>query len=194
MEPWSEKENTLGFYSPNHKYLTLYDYGGDDTVAGITKETIQTALHEVWHQFFDVLTAQQPIWLNEGIAEFVGHCDIPRDGSKVNVGLLIRKQGDDFMTRYQVLKSLDKYYRLNDLFRMTTAEWHKSDKNVLYAQSWSVVYYAMKGGNDAFKKDFQKFFKDLRDGRPWLDAVEQHFPEKKLDALEKQWLKFIREL
>lgn len=189
-------ENLLGFYDPTFKYLQLFDQQDHYQICGIGKDTIDTFLHEGWHQFFDVLAARTPIWMNEGIAEYLGAADISADGRKLVLGTLIREDGD-FVTNFeQIRKRIENgsAYRWKELFRITVPQWHAGDRHALYAQSWSIVYYAMKGNNEPFRRDFQKFFAEIRKGKPWREALELHLPEKKLDAYEVQWLEFMKKL
>ncbi|MBI2922257.1 MAG: DUF1570 domain-containing protein [Planctomycetes bacterium] len=189
-------ESTLGFFDPNFKYIQLYNREGGGWVCGIGTETLDTFWHEGWHQFFDVLTTQRPDWINEGLAEFVGKGDVSEDGSRLTLGTLVKSRGD-FVTRYERIKEVVTALRhvpFRDFFRCDGDKWEAGDVLAHYAQAWAVVYYALRGDNEAFRKDFRKLFAEIVKGTAWADAVKAVFPDGKLDEYEKKWISYIERL
>jgi len=187
--------NTLGFYSPNLRYLQLYSQEGAATkVCGLSTDTIDTFFHEGWHQFFDLLTGQTPIWINEGLAEFLGYAAVKEQGRNIELGLLVRVRGETY-TRYERIKELmlrNMHTPFRDFFKFDSKQWHAGDTNNYYAQAWSIAYYALKGDNDNFRKDYSKLFVELLKGKRLVDILPDVFPDKKLDELEKSWLAYWR--
>jgi len=192
-----DTENTLGFYEPNMKYLQLYSQeGAQSKVCGLALDTVDTFFHEGWHQFFDMLTAQTPIWLDEGLAEFLGHASVKDKGAKIELGLLIRARGDHY-TRYERIKETirdGKHVEFSRFFHFTTRDWNAGDVNIHYAQAWSIAYFALKGGDKNFQKDYSKMFWELVKGRPAEEVVNEIFDEAKLDKYEEAWLKYWKNL
>lgn len=191
-----EHENVMGFFDPNFKDIVLFNRPGSGEVCGIDAETLDTFWHEGWHQVFDLLTAQRPIWMNEGLAEFVGKGDVSEDGRQVTLGKLVTV-GARVVSRYERIKEVlkdGKSVPFRDFFRFDDTRWEAGDVLAHYAQAWAVCFYAMKGDNDAFRKDFRKLFQELVKGSPWLDAVNGIFTDEKLDAYEKQWKAYMDKL
>lgn len=192
-----DTESTLGFYEPNMKYLQLYSQeGAQSKVCGLALETVDTFFHEGWHQFFDMLTAQTPIWVDEGLAEFLGHASVMDKGAKIELGLLIRTRGD-FYTRYERIKETirdGQHVKFKKFFHFTTSDWNEGDVNIHYAQAWSIAYFALKGGDKNFQKDYSKMFWELVKGRPVEEVVNEIFDEAKLDKYEEAWLKYWKNL
>ncbi|MEK7469949.1 MAG: DUF1570 domain-containing protein [Planctomycetota bacterium] len=192
----AQHENVLGFYDPNFKYIQLFNQPGGGEICGIHARTLDTFWHEGWHQVFDALTAQHPKWLNEGIAEFLGKGDVSDDGSKLTLGKLVTVD-DRFMTRFERIKGVIKEKKqapFREFFMYEHEQWNAGDVLANYAQAWSVVYYAMKGDNEALRKDFRKLLQELLKGTRWQDAVKTIFPEAKLDEYEAKWTAWMEKL
>lgn len=188
-----DTENTLGFYEPNLKYLQLYSQPGQASkVCGLAVDTVDTFFHEGWHQFFDMLTEQTPVWVDEGLAEFLGHAKVTNKGAKIELGLLIRARGDTY-TRYERIRESTregKHVPFTRFFKYTREEWDSGDINIHYAQAWSISYYALKGDNPAFTKDYSKLFWELVEGRHIDEVVAEIFPDDKLEKYEQAWLAY----
>jgi tetratricopeptide (TPR) repeat protein len=185
--------NALGFFSPAMKYLQLYSQpGAESKVCGLALDTIDTFFHEGWHQFFDQLSEQRPIWLNEGLAEFLGYASVKDKGAKIELGLLIRARGKNY-TRYEINKELVKqsaYIPFTDFFKYTPRDWHANDSDVCYSQAWSIAYFALKGSDANFKKDYASLFRELLRGRPNDEVVDEIFGDEKLKKYEDAWKKY----
>jgi tetratricopeptide (TPR) repeat protein len=191
-----EHENLLGFYDPNFKYIQLFNQPGGGEVCGIHAETLDTFWHEGWHQVFDALTSQHPTWLNEGIAEFLGKGDVSDDGSKLTLGKLVTVEAR-FVSRYERIKEIlkeKKHVPFREFFKYEHEQWDKGDVLAHYAQAWAVVYYAMKGDNEALRKDFRKLLQELLKGTRWQDAMKAIFTDAKLDDYEAKWRAFMEKL
>jgi hypothetical protein len=188
-----ESKHTLGFYEPNMKFLQLYSQpGAQSKVCGLALDTVDTFFHEGWHQFFDMLTEQTPIWVDEGIAEFLGHASVTNKGAKIELGLLIRSRGDHY-TRYERIREMiseGKQVPFTKFFRYTVREWNEGDVNCNYAQAWSIAYFALQGKDEAFRKDYSRLFLELVKGRRIDELVDEIFPEEKLKKYEEAWLKY----
>ena len=190
---FGESENALGFYDPNNKYLQLYSQeGAKSRVCGLALDTVDTFFHEGWHQLFDMLTEQTPRWVDEGLAEFLGHASVKAKGKKIRLGLLIRSRGNRY-TRYERIKETileGKHIPFKEFFRFGPREWNAGDLNVHYAQAWSIAYFALQGGDKKFRKDYSKMFWELVKGRRADEIVDEIFSDKKLAVYEKSWLRY----
>lgn len=192
-----DSESMLGYYAPMWSFLCLYNAVGGDQVYGMTEETMDTFFHEGWHQFYDVIADRPPIWLNEGLAELLGPTKVLEGGRKLNLAPLVKRRDPERVSRYEHIQMAVRggtHFPFRTFFRTTPKEWHAGDKSLYYAQSWAVCYYAMRGTNAAFRKDFLAFFWGTTQGRPQKDLVDEFFPDAKLDAYEKAWLDYMKKL
>jgi tetratricopeptide (TPR) repeat protein len=192
-----DKENTHGFFDPNLNYMQVRNVDdGSGWVCGLSVESLDTFWHEGWHQFFHLMTDETPIWMNEGVAEFLAKGEVEGNGAKITLGLLVKERGR-FLTRYErIRETVEKgtHVPFRKFFRMDSTAWNAGDLNVHYAQAWAVAYFAFKGPNEEFRKDWCRLFRELVKGRKADEAVTELFPDAELDALEKQWLAYIRKL
>lgn len=190
-------EHALGFYDPNYRYMQIYSVRSGRLYYGIDEETIDTLIHEGWHQFFHVLCENRPIWLDEGLAEFLAKFKVHRGGKDIELGVLVRTRGD-FYTRYERIREVVRegnHIPFRDFFRLNDESWRALDTRICYAQGWGVAYWALKGKrNKKFQKAYIKFFWDCVEGKPHDELLEEHFPDDDLEAYEEEWLEFIKGL
>jgi len=193
-----ESESTAGYYDPNFHYLALYNRPGGDNIYGFTEDTLNTFFHEGWHQFYHVLAEDPPIWLNEGLAVFMGPSQVLAGGRKIKLGGLKKRSSDpNRISRYENIKEKVRkgtYMKFREFFYVDSDQWHAGNKHNLYAQSWSVCYYALRGNNAAFRRDFLKLFWETAKNRPQKELIDEFFPPEKLDAYEKAWRAFMKKL
>ena len=189
-------DDTVGFYRPSLRYMQLFDRKTGQKYCGISEDTISTFWHEGWHQFFHTLTEQRPIWFDEGLAVFLGYGTIKDKGATIKLGELVRVRGE-FLTRYEIIKeTINKagWTSFRRFFRLSPEGWNAGDVDVNYAQAWSIAYYGLSGNNEAFKKDYAKFFFELVKGRNPEELVPEIFTDKKLDQYEKDWLAYWKNI
>ncbi len=188
----------VGFYDPNFHYLALFSHPGGKVAFGFSEQTLDTFCHEGFHQFFHVLAEDPPLWLNEGIAEFLGKSRVKDGGKGIELGLLVKHQpNSNVVTRYENVKSAmenGKTIPFRKWFRFTDADWRTGDEFQHYAQAWAVLYYAMRDQNRAFTEDFLKLFRGIVDGKPYDALLSELFPDEELDAYEKAWLEYLKKL
>lgn len=191
-------ESTLGFYSPDYRYLCIYNAPGGDLVYGFSETTMDTFFHEAWHQFYDVLADRPPKWMNEGIAEVMGKSKILDGGQKLQLGLLVKRMGNSrYLTRYESIQrrlAAGQHLPFRQFFRVDHAAWVGGDPDLLYAQAWAVCYWALRGGHEAVRKDFLAMFWGSTRGEPLDRLLATHFSDAKLDAYEKAWLEYMKRL
>jgi tetratricopeptide (TPR) repeat protein len=188
-------DGLAGYYDPNMKFLSLFNREvGQATICGMTEETIRTFFHEGWHQFFDMLTSQTPIWVDEGLATFVEYCSVSPNGQRIELGLLV-KHDPNFYTRYERLKeaiSEGRTIPFTEFFRYTGKEWHAGNTSLNYTQSWGITYYALRGDNRAFRRAYHEMFAKLLEGIPMEDIIAEVFPEETLKEFEDAWKDYWR--
>ncbi|MCC6575029.1 MAG: DUF1570 domain-containing protein [Planctomycetes bacterium] len=191
-----DSDKMLGFYQPFFHYLQLYhEEGKPSKVCGFSEETINTFFHEGWHQFLHMLTDQLPIWMNEGLAEFLGEASIKDQGRNIELGLLIRTKEKVYTYYERIRAAIDKgsYVPFKDFFRWDREDW-APNSSLGYMQGWSIAYYALKGDNDPFRKDFCKFFWECAKGKLAADVLPGIFTDQKLADYEKAWKAYWKKM
>lgn len=195
--PRADTENMLGFYSPYLRYLQLFNMGDKPVAGGMGEETISTFWHEGWHQFFHTLAEQRPIWMDEGIAEFLNYGNLKNAGASIELGLLVRARGENY-TRYERFKEMlskNRVISLRSFLAFDDRKWNEvEDVGECYAQAWSLAYFALRGANAAFKKDYSKLFWECVKGRKWQDAAKEIFTEAKIAEYDLAWRAYWKKM
>ena len=197
-------EGLVGLYSSSHKFLAVRAESSEEKIVpGLSAAAARTLIHEAWHQVFDSICMERPMWLDEGLAEFFGNASFK--GKLPKLGVLIRKhEADDKgfaeVSRFTVIRKHireNSTIKLTDFFKnySTVEAWHQTkDDQLLYAQAWSLAYYAMRGDNDEFKKAYLAFISGLLKGEKSKDLLSKSFPKEKLKEYEKSWKIYFRKL
>jgi tetratricopeptide (TPR) repeat protein len=192
-----DSESMLGYYQPGYKFLALYNAPGGDQVHGLSEETLDTFFHEGWHQFYDLIAAKPPIWVNEGLAEVMGPSKILNGGKKINLAPLVKKRSPEYPTRYETITAAVKrgqHFKWRKFFRVDRKAWNEGDTNLMYAQAWAVCYFALRGPHKGFRDDFLKLFWGTTKGKSQKALIDELFPNDKLDSYEKIWVKYMKKL
>lgn len=120
----------------------------------------RTAMHELVHDLLRQREALPPLWLEEGLAEYVANSQITNRG--VIAGLSI-KQHVNLLAGTPARTVADMTTVKNE-----TAE---SASPYFYAQSWAAVHWLMQ--TDAVA--FWPFLRDLETGTPLAGALRTHY-------------------
>lgn len=197
MTGGSSSEHTAGFYDESLRYLQLYSGQGGRKVYGIDEESIDTLIHEAWHQFFHVLTDHRPIWMDEGLAEFLAKFKTHRGGRELEFGVLVRTR-PGLVTRYEHIREVvneGNHIPFKEFFRLNSESWYEYDTGICYAQVWGVAYWALKGKRNAkFRKAYTKYFWGCVNGENREELFEEHFPDEELERYEAEWIEYIKRL
>ncbi len=187
-------ESTAGFYDPVKRYMQLYAGQGGRKVYAIDEESIDTLIHEGWHMFFHIMAARRPLWMDEGLAEFVAKFELKKDGKDLELGAFIKLR-EGVYTRYEVMKAAAQqgvWVPFTKWFDADNRTWRSTNPSLAYAQAWSVTYYALKGGNSAFTKDYTRLFWACVEGKNVAQEIAEILPEKKLKQYEEQWIAWVK--
>ncbi|HRJ79184.1 MAG TPA: DUF1570 domain-containing protein [Planctomycetota bacterium] len=189
--------SVLGYYTPMWRYISLFNQPGGTKVAGnITQGTIETFWHEGWHQTCQIITRRCPLWMNEGIAEFLGYGTCKDRGTNIELGLLVRAKKDSY-TGYELVKEmirLNRFIPFKEFFYYESREWNTDRVSLNYAQAWSIVYFALRGDNELFKKDFCKIFAELCKDRPAAEVIPEVIDDKSMAAYEAAWIAYWKRM
>jgi hypothetical protein len=172
------QEHTLGVYSPWHGQMTLYEEGD-------AEETLRVLAHEGFHQALHRTAPQVPIWLNEGLAEYVG-------AAKVEQGKVVDRSG----LQPGRLRDLRQGIRFGwesvpfaQLMNQPKSEFYGRHTPFKYAQAWSMIHFFMNDA-DRGRPLFQAYLSRILDGERPEEVFASTFGRTDLAALEEGWRKF----
>jgi tetratricopeptide (TPR) repeat protein len=96
--------------------------------------------HEYTHVQFSAAREWMPLWLNEGLAEFMQNTEIHNKDAQLGEASV-----DDILyLRQHALIPLDVLFRVDH----TSPYYHQEEKgSVFYAESWALTHYLMLTGN-----------------------------------------------
>ena len=168
-------ENTAGVYSPTLKQLLIWNLPDTDQV-------FATVRHEGFHQYFDSLVGESPIWLNEGLAEYFETSEyrnsrlvdgIPHAG---NLARLRASPGS--------LGSWEEFVGLDPAAFMSQAPWN-------YARAWLLAHWLMT--DPAGQPILKALLDRLIAGEPRDAVVADLFQgrDRELESALRQHLKSI---
>jgi len=184
-------QNTSGmfFVQPSVRGLATWTQGKS------LSKTFAVLQHEGFHQFAHVYFGHGlPVWLNEGIAQYF------EDGvfakGKMELGIA---NGRRIETVRWALKN-GKQIDFDDLLNMTDEQWkqrvvsgHESG-SLLYAQSWSIVFFLIHGEKGRYKKAFEDYLRQVADGVRNDDAFRSAFRTSDTAPFRRRWVKFAMQV
>ncbi len=197
-----------GYFSFLEESLNFYHDFEDPTISD------WIALHEGTHLLTYLIEPQAwpQIWINEGIADYLGSATIvvdeddPSDVEEIIPGKI---QTDRILTVQNAIKD-GSYVKLERLFSVTKAEFSAFE----YAHAWAFVYF-LNNSKKEYQRGFDKFFKDIytlpkkkvdytmepfqnKEGVAKIVSPEEvrrvlldHLGVHDVEALEKEWKEFI---
>lgn len=182
-------KNTGGmfFFSPQSQGLATWTQGRSRS------QTLQVLQHEGFHQFaFNHLGRELPTWINEGLAQYFEDAIIV--GDKMTTGLA---NGRRVAQVRHALKT-DTAIDFEVLVGIGGEEWADTLRgqpfraSLLYAQSWSVVYYLIHGGGEKYQPAFARYLQKVSSGRDSQNAMRDAFGTDNLTPLAREWHEFAR--
>ena len=183
-------DNTGGmfFFSPKSSGLATWTQGRSRS------QTFQVLQHEGFHQFaFNHLGTDLPTWINEGLAQYFEDAIIV--GEQMTTGLASTRR----LEQVQHALSAGNAFDFETLVGLTPEAWanilhHDPDRAALmYAQSWSIVFFLIHGDNDKYQPAFALYLKRVSAGRDSQAAFVEVFGEGSLRPLAKRWAEFANE-
>lgn len=169
-----------GYFMPGQdiNYISLTSEFGETN-------PYSTIFHEFVHSLTNDSTANLPLWLNEGIAEFYSMFAVSDKDTKVQLGAPIS---------HHVFHLRDsKFLPLPQLFQVehNSPNYNERDKKgVFYAQSWALVHYLMLGNNGQRQPQMGQFVNLMAAGMPMQEAFTKAF-QTDFATLEKELRNYI---
>ena len=156
-------------------------------------KTFEVLQHEGFHQFaHNYLGRRLPIWINEGLAEYFQDAVVV--GRKMEIGLADAR-------RIQIVKNALRdgdAVRFSELINIDHDQWRRTLRTapkratLLYAQSWSVVYFLIHGDDQKYQSAFNTYLNLVSRGKQSRAAFQQAFGVESLAPAADRWRAFAK--
>ncbi len=160
-----------------------------DAVGGLGEDARDTIFHESFHQLVSFYAPSIPSWLDEGLAEWFGAVAEGPSGELV-VGAL-KKTNDESETRYETILAAfkdGKALPLGEFVALDDEEFQvEDDLDRNYAEGWSIAHFLMA----KHRSLVTGYLRLLHEGRTHDEAFEATFGREDLDALDKEWRRYV---
>jgi hypothetical protein len=177
-----------GMFFVTHQFQGLATW----TDARSRRKTFEVLQHEGFHQFaWHAFGPSMPVWLNEGLAQYFESAVLNEDG-RMTLGLTCAARID----RVKAALAQDDALAIDTLTRITPRQWagvlrRSPDRaNLLYAQSWSLAYFLIHGGEGAHQPKLIDYLERLSRGDRPGDAMLMAFGKGGVKALSQEWQRF----
>lgn len=167
-----------GFYSPRNQEIATYRN---------SNRWMQTLIHEAAHHLMHLGYPACPIWLNEGMAEFISTGYVR--GSRI-----VFRPRKGWLSDVGKWRRLGQLPNLEDFFETSYSEFNhmsiRTQGSRSYAIAYSLVYYLMSSAKN--REILSDALRDARQGEETIeDALDDHYPGG-LSRLEYDWYRFLR--
>jgi hypothetical protein len=137
----------------------------------------------------NLIAPKTPFWFNEGIAEYMGGLKV--EVSKKDAKVVEKARILD--GRLKVLKSaLPMALSFKDIMLQTPGQFYSGPVSFKYAQAWSMVHFFYE--TPAHRPRIEAYVKALVKGGDAKAAFDAGFSDAPLDAIQKEWLEYVRKL
>jgi tetratricopeptide (TPR) repeat protein len=175
-------EHTAGVYFNQYQQLLFYRDESEE-------ETLQTMTHEAFHEYLHAILPTVPIWMDEGMAEYVSGVKI-EEGQVASVGGILKGRlrnlqaalesgWDGFGFDFVLWESKEMFYTLAP--------------ELQYAQAWSMVHFLMHGKGGKYKPLLERYVKVLLETRSTAEA-RAVFTSAELPTIQREWLSYVKSL
>lgn len=150
---------------------SLFLEGSDGNFVALPAAWNLDARHSVYHEYLHAFVRSnflpQPLWYDEGLAEF--YSTFRANETEATVGLPV----EDHIRRMRegFLIPLDRLFEIDQ----ESVEYNEEErKATFYAESWALVHYLMRGNRDRTPQ-LGRFLVALQQGRPRAEAFRESF-------------------
>ncbi len=185
----ADNSGGMFFVNPSSEGLATWTGGRSRS------EAFEVLQHEGFHQFaYNYFGPELPIWANEGLAQYFE--DALLVGARLEVGLV-----DD--RRLAVVKRAlaeGEAVPMRELLTISSQDWGRTlqanpqRSMLLYAQSWSLVYFLVHADNGKYQKAFSTYLELISNGRDSRAAFERAFGVTDARPIERRWRAYIESL
>lgn len=162
--------HTAGVYSPELQQLLIWNLSN-------RTDMLRTIRHEGFHQYFDMLAAETPVWLNEGLAEYF-------EVSRFNAGKPSAGVVRPSHVRTLALVRATARDPVAEFMNITPREFYGPKASLNYSQSWALVRY-LRGGTPKVRAVFDRLVSALVEGKSRDEALAEALEGVDLDRLTK---------
>lgn len=160
--------HTAGVYSPKLQQLLIWNLS-------VREDMLRTIRHEGFHQYFDMLAADAPVWLNEGLAEYF-------EVSRFKVG---KPSAGVVRPRHvRTLALVRSRGSIEDFFKITPRNFYGPKASLNYSKSWALVRY-LRGGTPKVRAVFDRLVDALSQGKSREEALELALEGVDMERLSK---------
>ncbi|MEM9882997.1 MAG: DUF1570 domain-containing protein [Planctomycetota bacterium] len=152
------------------------------------RQTFRTLQHEGFHQFaWHHFGPQLPHWVNEGLAQYFE--DAVPTATGLSLGLADAGRVErvrDAITRRRTL-SFAAVANSGRAEWLAALRYDPDHAGLLYAQSWSLVYFLIHGEGGRHRPAFEDYLRRLAEGETDRDAFTAAFGGVRIATLETRW-------
>ena len=173
---------TLGVFVPWSREFLLF-------CREENKETLETLVHEGFHQYLHNLVQKAPHWFNEGMASYFESVDFA--GGETGIGLPVKIRVEWMNSVRHVNETL------GDLMKLSPAEFMDRRRvSDHYAQSWALCHF-LRHGPALGKQTFLQYTDQVIQGATREEAFARTFgklPAKDWSELESAFTAHVNTL
>ena len=182
-------ENALGYYMSDYRILVFYEET-EDVKLGLSRNTVETLLHETFHQWVHLHLEDAPPWFNEGMAEYFSLG--AKIGRKSLEYAVLPQRNPSRLTniRDALRGEYAKPWTLREIMRADQRTFMMpSQAGVNYAHAWSLVHYL--GATPKRRRLLRSYFQALLTGLDSRAAYTKVFGRVDMNAMEADWKNYI---
>ena len=182
-------ENALGYYMSDYRILVFYEET-EDVKLGLSRNTVETLLHETFHQWVHLHLKDVPPWFNEGMAEYFSLG--AKIGRKSLEYAVLPQRNPSRLTniRDALRGEYAKPWTLRELMRADQRTFMMpSQSAVNYAHAWSLVHYL--GATPKRRRLLRGYFKALLSGLDARAAYTKVFGRLDMNAMQADWKDYV---
>lgn len=169
--------HTAGLYSPALQQLLIWNLPSRTNM-------LRTIRHEGFHQYFDLLADDAPVWLNEGLAEYF---EVSRfRAGKPSAGIVQPKH-------VRSLRLIRSRNSLESFTKIMPQEFYGPGASLHYSQSWAFVRY-LRRGTPSVRAIFDRLVKSLANGERREVALAKAFDGVDMERLSKGFWESVGKL
>ncbi len=166
-------------------------YSPRENMAAVDLENqsyLGTLIHEGQHFILGSVFAKVPLWINEGLSEYIETATM--EGLSV---VVTRHDGN--LHRVRLLRDAGKLPKLRDYLALSSRQWQRLDRPPLNwprAMAWSLVYFLMD--SEEGKAILGELIKRLALRKGNAVTILEHVYPGGLAQLEADWLDFLEDV
>jgi hypothetical protein len=172
--------NTGGFFHPALQRVVFIKARTDGTFT-------TTLYHELFHQFLASQEVVQPIWFNEGHADFFGGYTFDEENNRM-------LPGPNQMRVNSIRQAVQQgaVVPLAQLLTMTREEYYEPKRaSINYAQGWSFVYFLWMAEGGKYNKYVKNYYGYMKKKKYSLKEMYAKVFASDIGELEASWRSFV---